>query len=296
MDNKLEDLTAVIVTYKTNTDILEMCLKAINLNVKVIIIENSNNFEKTDHIKKYYPNVEIYCSGKNLGMGAGNNFGILKSKTRYVLTLNPDTICSKEFFDNIKIYLNGNIDFSAIGTQYEKNINTPPAYFFDDRKYNKNLSVDINYLQKVDWVVGCSILFDLSKFENKKLFDENYFLFYEETDLCMELKKKNKNVYSSTKLIVDHLGAKGSLDGFDNKISNIKIRNWHLMWSTFYYNKKNFGFSIAILKSLGPLFRSIFKMIYFAFTFNKNEFYKYSFRGFGLLSSIIGMKSWYRID
>ena len=133
MDNKLEDLTAVIVTYKTNTDILEMCLKAINLNVKVIIIENSNNFEKTDHIKKYYPNVEIYCSGKNLGMGAGNNFGILKSKTRYVLTLNPDTICSKEFFDNIKIYLNGNIDFSAIGTQYEKNINTPPAYFFDDR-------------------------------------------------------------------------------------------------------------------------------------------------------------------
>ena len=192
MDNKLEDLTAVIVTYKTNTDILEMCLKAINLNVKVIIIENSNNFEKTDHIKKYYPNVEIYCSGKNLGMGAGNNFGILKSKTRYVLTINPDTICSKEFFDNIKIYLNGNIDFSAIGTQYEKNINTPPAYFFDDRKYNKNLSVDINYLQKVDWVVGCSILFDLSKFENKKLFDENYFLFYEETDLCMGLKKKIK--------------------------------------------------------------------------------------------------------
>ena len=296
MDNKLEDLTAVIVTYKTNTDILEMCLKAINLNVKVIIVENSNNFEKTDHIKKYYPNVEIYCSGKNLGMGAGNNFGILKSKTRYVLTINPDTICSKEFFDNIKIYLNGNIDFSAIGTQYEENINTPPAYFFDDRKYNKNLSVDINYLQKVDWVVGCSILFDLSKFENKKLFDENYFLFYEETDLCMRLKKKNKNVYSSTKLIVNHLGAKGSLDGSDNEISNIKIRNWHLMWSTFYYNKKNFGFTIAILKSLSPLFRSILKMIFFALTFNKKEFYKYSFRSFGLLSSIIGMKSWYRTN
>ena len=71
---------------------------------------------------------------------------------------------------------------------------------------------DANNLQKVDWVVGCSMLVDLDKFESKKIFDEKYFLFYEEKDLCLRLKKMGRQVYSSRKLKVDHLGAKGSLE------------------------------------------------------------------------------------
>ena len=296
MDNILQNLTVVIVTYKTSINMLTSCLKAINKEVKTVIVENSKQFEEEEYIKKNFSNVKIFCTGSNLGMGAGNNFGITKVKTRYVLTLNPDIICDENFFENVKHYLNNNINFSLIGTQYKDGVDIPPAFFFDNKKFEKNLNFDEHHLQKVDWVVGCSILFDLSKFDSKKLFDENFFLFYEETDLCLQLKKKGQNVFSSKKLLVDHLGAKGSLEGLENETKNIKIRNWHLMWSTFYYNKKNYGFIFALIKSIGPLIRSLVKLIFYGLILRKKDFLKYLFRSYGLLSSILGMKSSYRIE
>ena len=68
------------------------------------------------------------------------------------------------------------------------------------------------------------------------------------------------------------------------------------MWSKFYYDKKNKNYEYALIKSIGPLVRSILKSIFYLVFFKKTEFVKYFFRSYGLVSSIIGMSSWYRID
>ena len=271
MNNNFSDLSVVIVTYKTNLNILEKSLSSIDPSVKIIIIENSPKFINEDQIANKYKNVSIFCTGSNIGYGRGNNYGLQKVDTNYALILNPDIVCEKSYFENLKIYLNNELDFSIIGSQYLDNETYAPAGFFDSNLCLKDADYiqDLN-LSKVDWVVGCSMLLNLNKFKNKLIFDENFFLFFEEFDLCKKLKREGEKVYSSSKLIVNHFGFKSSTDLTD-EIDLIKIRNWHYMWSYFYYHKKNEGYFNALKVSFGKLIRSLFKLILFTIIFNKKK-------------------------
>ena len=296
MDDNLSDLTVVIVTFKTDRTILKNCLSSINNNVKIVIVENSKEFINKEEIEREYNNVKIICSGSNLGMGSGNNFGLKNTFTKYALILNPDIICDNFFFSNIQKYLKGNIDFSIIGTQYNDNSIYKPAGFFSSKKKNKEIDFKIQELTPVEWVVGCSFLINLKNFENKEIFDENFFLFFEEFDLCRRLNN-NKLIFSSNKLIVNHLGFKGSF-AFDKKyeLEAIKLRNWHYLWSQFYFNKKHDGYFLAYWRSFFKIIPFFLKFIYFIFVNNALEKNKYKYRFLGLLNSMLLKKSKFRID
>ena len=77
-NNFLNELTVVILTYKTNREILFNCLNSIDKRVKIKIIENSQEFIKKEDFLNQFPNLSIECTGKNLGFGGGNNFGFKK--------------------------------------------------------------------------------------------------------------------------------------------------------------------------------------------------------------------------
>ena len=77
----MENISVVIVTFHTPKDIILNCLKSINRNIKITIVENSENFENKDLILSQFENVKILCSGKNLGYGSGNNLGLSEVKT-----------------------------------------------------------------------------------------------------------------------------------------------------------------------------------------------------------------------
>ena len=187
--NNLSNLTVIILTHRTNLNILKNCLSSIDNEVKIKIIENSIEFNNKKEIEKNFCNVSVYCSGSNLGYGSGNNFGLDKVKTNYALILNPDVICDENFFINIKKYLQNDLDFSIIGISYYKNNAYKPAGFFNDKDLNQAKFIKEYNLYEVDWVVGSAMLINLKKFNTKKIFDENFFLFWEETDLCQRIKK-----------------------------------------------------------------------------------------------------------
>ena len=69
--HRLENITVIIVTYLTQKQLLINCLKSIDTRVKVKIIENSQNFEHREEILSSFNNVEIVCTGENLGYGKG---------------------------------------------------------------------------------------------------------------------------------------------------------------------------------------------------------------------------------
>ena len=296
MNNDFNNLSIIILTYKTELDILEKCLSSIDNNIKILLIENSDKFINENQIRNNYKNVSIFCTGANLGYGGGNNFGLNKATTKFALILNPDIICDKDYFNNLKKYLNNKVNFSIIGSQYSDNETYAPAGFFEsnlklnDAKFDSELN-----LYKIDWVVGCSLLINLEKFNNKSIFDENFFLFFEEFDLCKSLKRENKNIFSSSKLIVNHLGYKSSTV-IKNEEELIKLRNWHYMWSYFYYHRKNDGYLKALQVSVGKLIRSFIKIIFFTIIFNRKKKINYLFRFLGLLNSMLGKKSYFRIN
>ncbi len=295
----LEDLTVIIVTYKTQYKILIECLNSINSGVKIIIVENSKNLLNQDIILSKYPNVKVVCTGSNLGYGNGNNYGLNLIKTNKALILNPDVICDKNFFENIPDVLNEAKDFTIIGCQYLNDNVFMPAGFFNKSKnliFERNFKdQNLDQLTKVDWVTGCSMLINLKNFSNKEIFDKNYFLYFEEIDLCKSVINKGGSVYTSKKLKIHHLGFKSSIEeNLENLKSLNRVREWHWMWSSFYFYKKNYSFFYALFKMIGKLFKSLLKLIFYSFTLQKENKDKYLHRFLGILNSVLNKPSSFR--
>ena len=295
----MKNITVLILTFHTPENIILDCLNSIDKDVKILIVENSETFVHKNKILSKFNNVEILCTGKNLGYGGGNNFGINTVKTDYILILNPDVVCGKDFFTNLSDVIEESKDFTIIGCQYLQDKIFMPAGFFDNKEneeFTKCFKNDeINDLVKVDWVTGCSMLLNLKKFDNKKIFDENFFLYFEEFDLCKSLKKKGEKVYSSKKLKIHHLGFKSSFEENSSYRKNInRLREWHWMWSTFYFYKKNFSYLYAFKKILGKLLKSAFKVILYSLLLNQKEKEKYKYRFLGIFNSILNRPSKFR--
>jgi len=270
-----KDISIVIVTFKSE-DIISKCLKSIPNDIKVIIVENSKNEKFKKDLENKYKNVDCILTGNNRGYAAANNIGLNIVKTKYALVLNPDCILGHEAINNFFITANKVQDFHLIGPAQDQMINI-------DFKNN-------DFIQ-VENLKGFAIFFNMSKFSNK-FFDENYFLYFEEIDLCKYVKKNNGKIYLDKNIIIKHVG--GSSVKKLNIIELEKNRNWHWMWSTFYFHKKHKGFLLALIIILPKLISSFFKIIIYMLILNKEKHSIYVCRLSGIFNSIVGKKSWYR--
>ena len=141
-------------------------------------------------------------------------------------------------------------------------------------------------------VKGFAMFLNMSEFNNIGFFDERFFIYFEEIDLCKRLSKFNKKIYLSPLIKINHLGAQ-SHDESINKNMELS-RNWHWMWSSFYYHKKYKGYFVAFTIILPKLLSAIIKMIIYSLIMNKYKKEVYYQRFSGLLNAILGKKSWYR--
>ena len=162
-----QNLSIVIVTFKSEVVIHE-CIKSIDKDIKITVIENSNNTLFKDELEATYNNVSCFLSSKNLGMGVGNNIGIKKTETDFVLILNPDVILEQTTINEL-IIASQIIPNFAILAPISSDVNYP-NYKLDNDKKNiiKNESPF-----KVKSVDGFAMLFNKKKLD--KIIDEDYF-------------------------------------------------------------------------------------------------------------------------
>ena len=269
------ELTVVIVTFKSELKLAD-CLKSIENKAEIIVVENSDNKTFKNNLEKQYQNLKCILTGGNKGYAVANNIGLKNVKTSYALVLNPDTILDKNAIDNFLITAKKNLNFWLIGPATDQ---------------MNNLKFETNKIAEVDNIKGFAIFLNLQMFKND-FFDENFFLYFEEMDLCKRVKKKGGKIYLDPTIKVRHTGASSV-----NNISNIKLeknRNWHWMWSTFYFHKKHQGFYLALLKILPKFISAILKVIIYSLLINKKKRDIYYCRLSGIFNSIIGKRSWYR--
>ena len=277
-----ENLTIIIVTIKSQ-NIIDDCLKSIDSDVKKIIVENSFDQDFTNYLKKKYQNIECYLAGKNLGMGPGNNLGIKKSKTRYVMILNPDTILQTNTLSQI-FKASKNLEF-AILSPLSDNKDYPNYKIYSK---SKNSQSD---LIEVDQIDGYSMILDKQQF-NKDFFDEKIFMYLENDDLCLRIKKNNKKIFICKNSFISHLGAKAVDKKYFNELEF--SRNWHWNWSKFYFKKKHHGFTKAFFSGFPIFIRSILKSFYFLIINNKIKSKLYYCRASGFINAALNKKSWFR--
>ena len=284
MNLDLNEITFVIVSYKAEK-VIYNCLNSLPKSSKKIIIENSYDKILKRELELKYDNIEVLISENN-GMGASNNLGILKSETKFAYVLNPDVKFKKDTFENLIAAAIKITDF-AILTPINSDIKFPN---FKILKQNKNINDSIISVDSID---GFSMLINKEKFINQKFFDENIFLYLENDDLCKRVKKSGQKIFVIKNSIIDHKGSSSSSIKNDPEFEY--LRNWHWMWSKYYYNKKHHGILIALIKIFFNLVSAIFKYVFYSLTLNNYKKNIFKMRISGIINSILGNKSKYRI-
>ena len=284
MTLSLNNLTFVIVTFKSD-HIIHECIDSLPKDSSIIIIENSSNTELKKKLEEKYPKINVIVQ-ENSGMGPANNKGIKLCKTDYAFVINPD----------VRFYENTMSELITLSSKY--NDYSILAPISDNIKYpnykimNKEIKNDNPDFLNVESVDGYAMLINKNKFSDNIYFDENFFLYLENDDLCLRKKKENNKIYVAKKAKVQHLGARSHSPVYEKEIEF--SRNWHWMWSKFYFNKKHYSYSKAILICFPILINSMIKLFYYFATRNKFKKKIYTMRFLGLINSMFGKKSWYR--
>ena len=112
------------------------------------------------------------------------------------------------------------------------------------KKSSPTINKDQNILS-VDSIDGFSMLINLKKFKDQNFFDENFFLYLENDDLCLRTRRVNGSIFVVPESKINHKGAKAVDTKYKDEIEY--SRNWHWTWSKFYFQKKHYGFIHSFL-------------------------------------------------
>ena len=279
-----QNLSVVIVTLKSKK-IIHQCINSINQNIPIIVVEHSNNKNFKEELEQKYKNLKCILSKSNLGMGTGNNIGIKDANTEYVLILNPDVILEKNTIEELFLASKHLKEYTILAP-LEKNF---PNYGMTNNKIlNKNLG-DAPF--KVDFVDGFAMVIKKNFFK-EKYFDENFFMYLENNDLCKRVVSQGGSIYVVPRSRINHLAARTVDQKFEYEIE--LSRNWHWIWSKFYFSKKHFGFFKAFYEGFPKYCTSLLKFLFYLLINNKKKRKIYFNRASGFYNAYLGKSSWYR--
>lgn len=254
------DVSIIIVNYGS-TELLKGCLDSIRkntrgINYEIIIVDNESVSDDIVNLLKDYQQTVLIINTTNKGFGTANNQGAEVANGKYLLFLNNDTILFentiKKVFDFAEKSDNENIigckllnedksiqksvfDFPSLLNVFTSNfflyLVFPRSKYFN--KYHL-INKGINKSTEVDIVTGAFLFINRNTFNSLSGFDERFFFYMEETDLCFRHKKNNGKVIYYPETAITHLKGKsaGGESWFKNKYQSV---------STIKYFQKHFS-------------------------------------------------------
>ena len=227
-----EKLTILIILYQENIDVIKKCLDQLK-NFKVIIIDNANDKDLKNKLIEDYNIHKYFLNKSNIGFSKAANQGILECDTEYMFLLGADCVISNE---DIEKLMNAK-------KKYKNCFLTSPTFYNSNGGHDYNggpfyeEGLPMNVLNNfgdvcVNTVLTTAILFKVEDIKNIGLFDEEFFLYFLDFDMCRRIKNEKKaviQVYES-KAIHTH----GSLK-IKNKLKKIFFRNFYFEYEELYY-------------------------------------------------------------
>lgn len=249
-------------------ELLESLSKISYINYKIVIVDNNSandEAEKLENISKGKAHI-MKCE-ENLGFAGGNNVGIkysLEEKTEYVLLLNNDTTVQPDFLE---------ILVNKFESENQAGIVSPRINYYDEPEkiwseggyisrlrgsgfaYSDKLETEIGTVDKsVTFVSGCCMLIKRDVLLKVGLFDENYFLYTEDTDLCLRTIKAGFKIYVDPHSKIYHKVSNST------KKSLTALPLYYTTRNRLYFAKKNFRSTYTITVTyifLGMVLKSL---------------------------------------
>ncbi len=274
-DRSTPELSIIIVNFNGKT-YLQPCLLSLEKNIQkidfeVIVIDNNSTDGSPEFIRESFPWVRLIRNKENLGYSKANNQGIAVAKGKFILFLNPDTQIFPGAIGLILEELKTSPLVGAVGpalvseknryqVSFGKKVNF--AYeFFQKCMFNLYFRHRLKRMQhklEVGWLSGACILTRRSLLEDTGFFDENFFLYFEDIDLCLRIKKAGKRlIYFPQAKILHVLGATTSQQ-------SLSSRFYYRQSQLYFYRKHTSDVSVFLLR--------VYLSINFAFLFLSGYF------------------------
>lgn len=262
-------LSIIIVNYKS-ARLVRNCLRSIfeshiDFPFEVIVVDNDSHDGMGELLAKEFPAVKFIQSEKNTGMGSGNNLGARHASGKYLFIVNPDIFFFPDSIKKLVDYLKQNESVGVLAPQLLNADRTPqhacyrrhglltPIYrrtFLGKMPFAKKdlarfLLLDKNHdeIFEPDWIQGSCVMIPKKVFESVGGFDEDFFMYFEDTDLCRRIKNNGHRIVHYPESKVIHLHRKQSGGGatqlFFNKTARAHIVSWiKYLWKWRLKNPK----------------------------------------------------------
>lgn len=279
------DVSIIIVNYNTY-DLVLQCIESVvkntsNILYEIIVVDNNSPNREIEKLNEVYPQVKLILNKNNSGFGIANNIGSKAANGEFIFLLNSDTIVLDNSIYNLYVFMFKNPLVGACGGNLCDNNLKPAASFtrfmpsiisdidsllfnFISRLFYKG---DIFYSNSVKPfkisgnISGADLMISKKAYDEVGGFDENFFMYYEETDLIFRLRKKGFQTYIVPTSKIIHL------EGSSESIKDIKL-DWTYQSKKKYYNKNksNFEFNISLI-----IFKAIILQRLFIFWLIKDK-------------------------
>jgi GT2 family glycosyltransferase len=296
-------LSLIIVSWKVK-ELLKNCLISVFHNpgqvpLEVIVVDNNSGDGSVEMIEKEFPQVRLIENRENMGFGRACNQGIRIARGEYLFILNPDTLVKPNTLQNIIDFMESNPQVSIGGCYLyypdERLQNSfyrfPTVCSYFNRMFSLFRILPRNQLTQkffweylnnnitgsVDVVSGGAMVLRKEKVEDIGLFDETYFMYAEEIDLCYRARQKGWVVSAIPNAKIIHHHQQSSLQ-------NISLATFHNMRSDFLFFRKFYPrykvILIRIIQFLGILFRLLTWIAIYLFGSGKRTMAKEKVKGY----------------
>ncbi len=234
-------LTIIFISFNSSEEIL-ICIDSLrklhlNFSYKIFVIENGDisNWESS---RDKYGYVTIINPRSNIGFSKANNLAVSQSSTNYILFLNPDTLITEDFITPILSFYESEYNLGACG----------PALFNNNEKIQNSVGFRMGFMfellesfylikfirkleykfkfkckkkpVRVAWLSAACLIIEKEKFEQIGGFDEDYFLNYEDIDICQNLENAGYRNYYFPYLKCIHIGLTSQGKDYESLIVN----------------------------------------------------------------------------
>jgi GT2 family glycosyltransferase len=206
------DISVLIVNYNT-AELVKKCIESLldqqNVNFEIIVIDNNSHDSSAEILQKLTPRITFILNTDNKGFGRANNQAFKLCKGRYIFMLNPDAVClTNQDLAHAVQFMNAHPECGLAGTRIVNGNQQLEETSFYHYPRQKQTSANFSGLPgKLATVLGASMIVRREVFEKVNGFDEEFFLYGEETDLCLRIRKAGYMIGYCEFVTVQHIGS-----------------------------------------------------------------------------------------
>ena len=253
-----DDVTVVVVTYNS-----AHCLAGLSgalANVRhVIVVDNASDDDLQVQLRLALPHARLILNERNLGFGAANNRALAQVSTPYAMLLNPDCLPTPEFLAGMLRAAESFPDAAIIAPHLIRRDGSPEVSYRWPATHWVSRGPKAEAPCCVGFVCGAVMLLNMDVMRRIGFFDETFFLYYEDEDLCQRVFLAGQQIVVVPDLEITHL-SRSSVKG-PNPLKSEFIRGYHHAQSKLVFERKYFGAALAARLRLKTLLLALLTLV-----------------------------------